>query len=151
MADIARQRSGLTPAGHPRVDECGIARLARLRTDTEPFADPGPEALQEHVGPLAQPEHDLGATRVLQVDADAAPAAVDHRECRRGPARHGSSRRDVRGAVDAEHLRAEVGQQHPGELHRTDVRELDDADARERSHHTFSRRAAFSYRNFGHT
>ncbi len=38
------------------------------------------------------------------------------------------------GAVDAQHFGAEIGEQHPRELHRADVRQLDDPDPRERSH-----------------
>ena len=47
--------------GHARVDEARVARAARVGADAEPFGDAGPEAFEQHVGPLAQPQHDLGA------------------------------------------------------------------------------------------
>ena len=117
-----------------RVDERGVAGPARVGPDAEPFRDAGPEALEQHVGVLAQPEHDLGAAGMLQVDAHAAPAAVDHRVRGRGPARDRTPGRDVGGPVDAQHLGAEIGEQHARELHRADVRQLDDPDAGERTH-----------------
>ena len=114
--------------------------------DAESFGDAGPEAFEQHVGAFAQPQHDLGAVGMLEVDADAAAAAVDHRVRRRVPARDRAPGRDVGRAVDAQHLGAEVGEQHARELHRPDVRQLDDPDARERpaSSDLERRRAAFS-------
>ena len=46
---------------------------------------------------------------------------------RRVPARDRAPARDVGGPVDAQHLGAEIGEQHARELHRPDVRQLDDA------------------------
>ena len=131
VADVARERAALAPAGHARVHEARVARPARVGPDAEPLGDAGPEPFEQHVGLLAQAQHHLGAALVLQVDADAAPPAVDHRVRRHEPgdARTG---RDVGGAVEAQHLGAHVGEQHPRELHRPDVRQLDHADARER-------------------
>ena len=80
VADVARERTVLAPPGHAGVDEPVVAGAARVGADAEPFGDAGPEALEQHVGLLAQTEHDLGRVRMLEVDAGAAAAAVDHGE-----------------------------------------------------------------------
>ena len=58
-----RERTVLAPAGHARVHERVVAGAALLGPDAEPFRDAGPEPLEQHVGALAQPQHDLGAVR----------------------------------------------------------------------------------------
>jgi hypothetical protein len=93
---------------------------------------------------------------VLQVDAHAAPAPVDH-GVRRDEARDAGARRHVGGAVEAQHLGAHVGQQHARELHGSDVRQLEDANTGQRpacsalGHGSLKTRFAFSRRNLGHT
>ena len=54
VADVGGERTVLAPAGHARVDEPRVARPARVGPDAEPFGDAGPEALEQHVGLLAQ-------------------------------------------------------------------------------------------------
>ena len=63
-------------------------------------------------------------TVAVYSDADAAAPPVDHRDGRRVATGNGSARCDIRCPVDAQHFRAEVGQQHPRELHRPDVRQM---------------------------
>ena len=78
VADVGGERAVLAPAGHARVHELRVARPARVGPDAEAFGDTGPEPFEQHVGLLAQLQHHLRAPLVLQVDADAAAAAVDH-------------------------------------------------------------------------
>ena len=44
-----------------RVDEPVVAGAARVGSDAEPLGDAGPEAFEQHVGLLAQAQHDVGA------------------------------------------------------------------------------------------
>ena len=161
VADVAGERTVLAPTGHARVHEASVAGAARIGADAESLGDAGPEPFEQHVGLFAQPQDHLGRVGVLEVDARAAAAAVDHRVRRHetGDVRSG---RDIGGAVEAQHFGAHVGEQHAGELHRPDVRQLHDADACEWAGHakssasrvqtpSFSTRAAFSRRNFGQT
>ncbi len=161
VADIAGEGTGLAPTGHARVDEARVAREARVGTDAEPFGDSGPEAFEQHVGVLAHTQHHLRPLRVLEVDADAAPAAVDNgvgrHEARNARSPVTGPSCDVGRPVEPHDLGAHVGQQHPRELHGADVRQLDDADPRERAcllpriHGSLKTRFAFSRRNLGQT
>ena len=153
MPDVARERTVLAPAGHACVHQPRIAFATRVGADAEPFRDAGPESFEQHVGLLAQLQHDLGAAFVLQVDTDAAAAPVDHR-IGRHESRNVRTGCHVGGAVESQHLRAHVGKQHPRELHGPDIGQLDDANACEgpgRGHGSLNTRCAFSRRNFGHT
>ena len=114
------------------VHELGVARPAHVGADAETFRDTGTETLEQHVGLFAELQYHRGAPLVLQVDADAAAATVDHR-VRRHEACDARTGGHVGGAVEAQHLGTHVGQQHAGELHRADVGQLDDSDARERT------------------
>ena len=156
VADVAGERAVLAPAGHARVDEPRVAGAARVGTDAESLGDAGPEPFEQHVGAArtgaARPRRASGCFRSMPTlrrprsiteYGDTNPATFE-------------PRRDVGRAVEAQHLGAHVGEQHPRELHRPDVRQLDDADRR-RAVRARSRpsslktRAAFSQRNFGHT
>ena len=70
VAGRVRERAVLAPAGHPPVDQPRVAGEALVGTEPEPLGDAGPEALDERVGLLDQPQHALDAVGVLQVDAD---------------------------------------------------------------------------------
>ena len=118
------QRAVLAPAGHPAVDEGGVAGEAVVRTDAETLGDAGPEALEQHVGLLDEPQHGLDATRVLQVEGDRRPTAAEQvllgaRDLQATPA----------GPVDAHHVGAEVGEHHGRERPGPDTDHLDDAYA----------------------
>ena len=69
------QRPVLAPAGHPAVDQPGVAGVAVVRTDPEALGDTGPEPLEQNVGALDQAEHVGSPSRVLEVDDDAAAPA----------------------------------------------------------------------------
>ncbi len=77
-----RHRAVLAPAGHAPVHELRVAGETHVGAEAEPLGDAGPEALDERVGPLDEPQHGLDAVGVLEVDADRAPAAVERLEVR---------------------------------------------------------------------
>jgi hypothetical protein len=58
VADVVarggRVGSVLSPAGHPAVDEAGVAGLVGLRPEAEALGHPGTEALQQDVGRIAE-------------------------------------------------------------------------------------------------
>ena len=83
-----RHRAVLAPAGHAAVDELRVAGEAHVGAEAEPLGDAGPEALDERVGLLDEPQHRLDAVGLLEVDADRAPAAVERSRgsaCRTSP------------------------------------------------------------------
>jgi alpha-L-fucosidase 2 len=113
------QRAVLAPAGHPGVHQAGVTGHARLGPDTEPLGDAGPEALDQDVGCLRQPEYHVDRAGVLEIQCDRAPAAVED------PVRY--PRPVARDPVHAYHVRAEIGEQHAGVRHRSDPGQLDHA------------------------
>lgn len=117
----------LAPAGHPAVDEAGVAGVAVGGADAEPFGDAGAVALQEDVGAGGQVEDARGAFGGLQVEDDGALVAVGDVE---GgvDAEAGSP-----GAVHADDVGAEVGEEHGGEGRGADAGEFHDADTGERA------------------
>src|SRR5690606_22138752 len=132
-----RHRPFLSPPGHAAVDQLRVAGEADVGAEAETLHDTGAEALDQAVGALDQVEDDGDAVLALQVDADAAPAAIQ--QVRRGPLRTA----DALGAVDAQHLRAHVRQHHRAERTGADARDLDDPNAFEWTHvRSLLRRAA---------
>jgi hypothetical protein len=119
------ERPVLAPAGHPAVDQPRVAGQADVRAEAQPLHHPGAEALDEGVGAVGQREDGVPLGRVLEVRGHGVPAAAQqHLGVRRGqPA----------GAVDADHLGAQVGQQHAGEGRRRQPGELQHPHAREGS------------------
>jgi hypothetical protein len=79
-----------------------------LRAHAEALGDAGPPTLDEHVGPLGEPEHDVRTGRVLQVDDHRALAPVEQVDARVAEHRRGA----LTGPVDPDDVCAEVGQQH---------------------------------------
>ena len=134
-----RQRPMLAPARHSAVDQPRVATRDRLRPQPQALHDARAEAFHQDVGRLQQLQHLLDAGGVLEV-------GLHHRA---------SPLRDVARitgacprAVDRHHVGAHVRQQHAGEGPRSDARELDDPQVRERAraarggsirfHHGFS-------------
>ena len=77
MAGGARVGALAPPAADPRVHQPWVAGLAVLGAEPEPLGDAGAEALEQHVGPVHQPEHRRRPVRVLEVDRDRPPSAGD--------------------------------------------------------------------------
>ncbi len=116
----------LAPAGHPCVDQPWVACQAGLGAEAEPLHDAGPQALDQHVRLRGEVEPGSLALRVLEVEADDRAAAIQRvagvRFSRQSP---------VGWVRDAQHVRAEVGQQRAGERRRGEGGELEDADSGE--------------------
>ena len=124
-------RALLTPACHAAVDQLGVAGQAVLGTDAQPLGDAGPEALDQGIGLLDQPQHRLDAVRGLEVDPDRPAAAGQQVHGRR--VRIAAAHR-LR-TVDADDVGAHVGQLQRAEREGTQPGQLDDRDARERTTH----------------
>ena len=110
-------------AGHGAVDDAGIGGQDRVRAEAEAVHHARPEVLQDDVGGAGQPPGQGQAARVLEVDDDGPLAAVPGGVGRGVPP-------GAAGRVDADDLRALVGQQHPGQRAGHVLAEVDNADAR---------------------
>ena len=78
VAGARRQRSVLAPAGHPPVDQPRVARRQhRPGRSPSRSATPGPEPLDQHVGPVDQVQQHGRARPGLEVQRDRAPAAAE--------------------------------------------------------------------------
>jgi hypothetical protein len=134
VVDVVTRRVGdrslLSPAGHAPVHEARIAPEADVRSEAEALHHARAEALDQGVGSLDESQRRGHALGVLEVEADAAPTAVEQVP-RRSVGGHVTHRA---GAIEAQHIGAHVRQHHGGEGARSDAGELDDLDARERSH-----------------
>ena len=117
-------RPVLSPPGHPGVYESRIAGQADVRSDTEALGHARPEALEQHIGGVGEPEQRVDGARLLQVQ-DGGLAASVH-QVTFGPAGRGS------GTVDPQHGRALVGEHHGAERPGPDTRELEHAQAGQR-------------------
>ena len=112
------------PAGRA-VDDPGVPGLDHVVADAQPVDHPGPEALDDDVGPVGQGQEGLPPAVVLEVDQDAAHAAV---------AAVGEEPRVGRSHVRLGHgahlddQRAIVGQQARAARRRADRREVEDGD-----------------------
>ncbi|KAF5289622.1 hypothetical protein FQR65_LT20784 [Abscondita terminalis] len=120
-----RQRAMLAPARHAAVDQARVAFQAGPGPQAQALHDAGPKALDQQVGARDQGHGGGLALLAAQVDLDLAAAARGDVLCidrRAGPR-------------DAQHLGAQVGQQHGAERPRAQARELDHANALKRSCH----------------
>lgn len=98
-----------------------------VRAQPDPLGDARAEALDEDVGGVAQLQHQLDAFGRLGVDADR-PAAAGQRVDRQ--AEHVLPRRR---AIDADHVGAEVGEDHRGERPGREPGQFDHLQAAERT------------------
>ena len=116
------QRPGLAPAGHAAVDQARIAGERRLGAEAEALHHAGRKPSISASALSSRLEHALRLGGVLQIDRDARAAARD--DVARIRVRAG-------GPVEADHVRAHVGEQHGGERAGPDAGEFDDAQAGE--------------------
>ena len=105
---VGAARAGLSPAGHPAVDQASIPFPAGLRADAETLHDPWPESLQQNVGALREVQHQRHAGRLFQVDTDG-PLAAFEQVPRRA---FGDGLGHCRRAFDPQHVGPEVGEHH---------------------------------------
>ena len=112
----------------------GLRRGAHIGAEPEAFGHPGPEPLYQHVGPLGQPQQQPDALGVLEVEADRPAAAGERVRRSRGIRTAGI------GAVDPQHLGAQIRQDHAPERCRGKARDLDDSHTAQWPHPTASSR-----------
>jgi hypothetical protein len=120
-----RERTVLPPAGHASVHETRVAPAAHVGPEPQSLRHPGSKTLDQHVTAIREPQQHIHAHGLFQVERHAAATAE----------------RGVRSivvplaarALDADHLRAHVGEHHAGIGSRADARDFDHADARERA------------------
>ena len=74
---LVAQRPGLSPAGHPAVDQAGVTCPARVRPDAETLHDAGTETLEQDVRPFRELEEQRHTGGMLEVDADRTLAAFE--------------------------------------------------------------------------
>ena len=118
-----------------QVHQAGIGRGQLLRPQAQPRHHPGPKVLDHHVRGLRQPARRRLAGRRLEVQLQPLLAAVQHRVHRGGGARRACAHRSgacratvrVTRAVDLDHLRPLIGEQHPGQRPRQIVSEIDNS------------------------
>lgn len=123
-----RERPVLAPAGHAAVHQPRVACVAFGGAQPQPLHHAGAEALDEHVGFLDGIEHGLRSAFSAQVDLQRAATA------REDVVRRGASA----GALDADHLRAHVGEQHRAERTGADARHFDHPKALQWTSHGLS-------------
>ncbi len=111
------QRPVLPPPGHPGVDQPGIAAQADLGPGAQALGHPRPEALEQHVGGIDEPQQRVDSAGMLQVQHRGPAAAVQQLMLGPSPARAWT--------VDAQDGRACVGEHHGAEGCRADARELE--------------------------
>jgi hypothetical protein len=128
----------LAPAGNPGVDQAGVAPQARVGPEAEPFGGAGPEPLDEHVGPVDEPERGREACGMLEVDRDGTSAAR-HQVDAAVAADHALHAGFVFGGGDViqpgdpHHVGPEVGQDHGAERARSAPLQLDAPQPGQRS------------------
>src|SRR4051794_4550900 len=129
MACLLRQRPLPAVARYSTDHDSWIARQAHIGPETQSLEYTGPEPLEQHIALLEQAQHELHALVVLEVDPDGGPTAGEHH------ATVDVTRRQHRdaGALDAQHIGAEVGEHHRAERHRPESGELDDTQPLKRS------------------
>jgi hypothetical protein len=128
MARGRRQRTLLAPAGHSREDQPGVALRAYLRPEAEALGHSRPEALDQDIGVLGEPQQQVDSGLVLEVEADRAAAAAEriHRQPGVRPA--------PLGPVHPQHVSAEIGRDHAAERGRRQAGDLDDLYAVQWTH-----------------
>jgi hypothetical protein len=127
VPDGGGQRAVLPPARHTRVDQPRVAGQADLGPHAETFGHPRPQALEQDVRGVGQPEQRVHRARVLQVEHGGLAAAVHQVTFRPG-----FMGRSAAGPVDAQHGGALVGQEHGAERSGPDARKLEHPQAGQR-------------------
>ena len=91
----------------------------------EPLGYAGPEAFDQRVGFLDQPQHGLNRFGPFEIERDRAPAAIEQAVFRI----HRDARTHVRRAIDAHHVGAHVREQHCTHWSGANPGQFDDAIA----------------------
>ena len=143
-----RVRACLPEPRHRAHYQPRVARPHRVVAEPELLHRPRTEVLDEHVRGLGQPQEQLPALRVREVDGDAALPPVDAQKVGAELLlrRLFAGRREERPVppcgvarsrlLDLDDVGAQVGHQHRGERPRQDAREVDYAYSFQRTSHT---------------
>jgi hypothetical protein len=101
-----RQRTGLAPARHARIDELRVAGKASLGTETKSLHDARPQRLDQGVGRRDETQGRFYAFWMLKIDGHGRPAAAPNvgRRTRELEAQTGTP-----SPVDADEVGAHVG------------------------------------------
>jgi hypothetical protein len=134
-----RERSAVPESADRDVDDRGGSLADRGFADAHPFGDSRPMILQEHVRPGGQSLQHLDSAFVLQVEGDRALVAVVVQE-ERGEAasrvRRGAGQIAAGpGILDLDDVRALIAENLRGERPGDHRREVENAEAAERSGH----------------
>ena len=126
----------LAPSRHAPVDQAAVAPEAGVGPEAQPLGHAGPEPLDQPVGLLDEPEHQLDRVGVLEVDADGGTGPVQQVPVRPGPGGLellAPLDRTRRRPLEPQDLRPGVGQHHARVGRRPDARQLNDLDPAQRS------------------
>ena len=133
VAGLLGERADVAVRADRAVDEAWVPLAQRLGAEAEPLGEPGAKALEEHVGPVDEPQHGVAAALVAQRHGERALPRVHREEHRALPV---PERRAPRAPVvtrvrplDLHHVGAERGEDlgavRPGDRRR----DVDDAHA----------------------
>ena len=128
-------RARLPEAAHAREHEPGIDRRQLLPADAPALERAGAEVLEHDVGALGQPQEEVGACRLGEVERDEPLVPRERLEpepdavLARPVAARGI---DAGRVLDLDHVGAVVAEQHRRERSREEGRRLDDLDPPER-------------------
>ena len=139
---VAGQRARLVRPGperrHRARHQARVGRAQRLAVQAPARHQPRPEGLDQHVGARGQPARQLEVARVAEVERERALVAVEPEVVGRlalAPRRAPRARVVAAvGALDLDHVGAEVAEQHRRERPGEHAREVGHEDAVERSH-----------------
>ena len=124
------ERPRLAEPGHAAVDEARVPLERDVRPEAEPLHRARAETFEAAIGGGHQAQRQLDALRALEVERDGTASPQQEIEAQRlvdaEPARLQP--------IDADDLRAEIGEQHRGHRPRPDAGEFNDAQSRERPH-----------------
>ena len=134
---LLRERAALAVAGDVADNELRVPRREIGMAQAEPCRGTRREVLQQHIGAVDQPIQHLRRVGMLQVQRDAALAAIEPDE-EAGLAMHEAvvATREIAlaGALHLDYVGAEVGQVAAADRRRHRVFQRDDADAFQGSH-----------------
>ena len=128
-------RAGLAVAADAHHHQAGVERLHRVPAEAQALHHAGPVVLDQDIGVRQQPGEHLLAGRLLEIDRDAALAALDRHRLQRhavGEQAH-LAHRVALGRLDLDDLGAEVGQQPATGRAGEGVAQLDHAHAGQRA------------------
>src|SRR5689334_10254181 len=109
---------------HAAIYQPGVARHAHIRAKSQALGDAGPKSFEQRIGAVHQTQHYVSSLRALEIHCDRSSTSIVHLETRID--RDAESAR--LGAIDANDVRAEIGEQHPAQGYWTDRGELNDFD-----------------------